>query len=93
MKHPAPVRPTADREGAGHWLARSGTVRGIRALFGIVLVSTLIIDLFTRQHADFGIEDDFAFYAWYGFITCVAMVLVAKALSVLVKRSDRYYDD
>ena len=33
-----------------------------------------------------------AFYAWYGFGTCVLMVAGAKLLGVLLKRPDSYYE-
>ncbi len=34
----------------------------------------------------------FRFHAWYGLVTCVAMVLVAKGLALFLKRRDSYYD-
>ena len=43
-------------------------------------------------HPGFGIDGTFGFYAWYGLGTCVAMVLFAKGLGVLLKRRDTYYE-
>ena len=58
----------------------------------LVLVLTVLPDSFIEQHADFGVEDFFGFFAAYGFLACVALVLVAKALGTVLKRSDRYYE-
>lgn len=91
MKPSTPIRPMAQGGADDHWLARPETVRLLRALFGVILVGMLVLDPFVHQHADFGVEDTFAFYAWYGFASCGVFVLVAKALSFLLKRSDRYY--
>ena len=33
----------------------------------------------------------FGFNAWFGFAACAAMIVVAKALAVLLKRPDSYY--
>jgi hypothetical protein len=33
------------------------------------------------------------FFAWYGFVTCAAMVVGAKVLGIFLKRPDDYYDD
>ncbi len=79
--------------GDDHWLVRPVTVRRIRFVGTAVLLLTLIPDLFIEQHADFGVEDGFGFFAWYGFGSCVALVLIARALGTLLKRSERYYDD
>ena len=79
--------------GDEHWLARPDTLRKIRVAGAVVLLLTLVLDLFIEQHADFGVENGFGFFAWYGFGSCITMVLVAKALGVLLKRGDRYYDD
>jgi hypothetical protein len=38
------------------------------------------------------VESWFGFYGWYGFVGCVGLVLVAKALRVILKRPEDYYD-
>ena len=76
-----------------HWLLRPGTIRGLWAGFGAALVLTLLADLLVARHPHFPVEGVFGFYAWYGFGTCVAMVLLAKALGWFLKRKDTYYVD
>ena len=33
------------------------------------------------------------FGAWFGFVSCVVLVLGSKVLSALLKRPDTYYDN
>ena len=35
----------------------------------------------------------FGFHAWYGFLTCAAMIVFAKCLGLLIKRPDTYYGE
>lgn len=76
-----------------HWLVRPATIRILWIVFAIVLALTVVPDLFIDKHASFPIEETFGFYAWFGFLTCVAMVLGAKAMALFLKRKDTYYDD
>lgn len=76
-----------------HWLVRPRTIRGLWVGFGVVLVVTLLADVVVARHPHFAVEGAFGFYAWYGFGTCVAMVLLSKVAGWLLKRKDTYYDD
>jgi hypothetical protein len=40
----------------------------------------------------FGVDGWFGFGAVYGFLSCLAMVLFAKALGYLLKRPEDYYE-
>jgi len=75
-----------------HWLVRPGTIRRLWTIFLLVLALTVLANLFTEVHAWFRIDGSFAFNAWYGFLSCIGMVLVAKVLGRLLHRKDRYYD-
>lgn len=75
-----------------HWLVRPRTIRLLWVGFGVILALTVVAGLFVHQHVYFGIEDSFGFFAWYGFVTCVAMVVLAKLLGIFLKRPDDYYD-
>jgi len=75
-----------------HWLYTKEGIRTIwRAAFSVLII-TVVAELFIKLHPHFSIEEVFAFHAWYGFFSCVAMVLFAKVLGFLVKRRDDYYD-
>ncbi|MEE9386757.1 MAG: hypothetical protein V3V08_25350 [Nannocystaceae bacterium] len=58
------------------------------------LVVLLLLDLVVEHHPHFGIDGYFGFSAWYGFGTCVLMVVGSKKLvGLFLKRKDTYYDD
>ena len=61
-------------------------------LFGGCL-ALLIINFFVHKHGHFSWEEWSGFYAAYGFVACVGLVLTAKfILRKIVKRSEDYYD-
>ena len=64
----------------------------LRSFFSSLLV-LLIIDFFIHEHALFPWEEWPEFYAVYGFVACVVLVVAAKyILRPLVKRREDYYD-
>ncbi len=75
-----------------HWLTRPGTIRMLWIVFIAVLAVTVLLDLVIEHHPIFGLDGTFGFGAWFGFFSCVAMILGAKALGVFLKRPDSYYD-
>ena len=81
------------RESDQHWLARRGTIRRLWQIFAVVLALTVLAQLAIPVKGYFGVDSLFAFGALFGFLSCVAMVLFAKALGVLVKRDENYYDE
>lgn len=76
-----------------HWLTRPETVRKLWVLFIAILAATVLAELFISHEAHFGIDGTFAFNAWYGFFACVALIVVAKLLGLVLKRPDTYYDE
>jgi hypothetical protein len=61
-------------------------------LFGSCLV-LVIINFILHKHAYFFWEEWSGFYAAYGFVACVSLVMAAKfILRKIVKRSEDYYD-
>jgi hypothetical protein len=61
--------------------------------FIAALALTVAAQFFIETHPHFGVEALFAWNALYGFLACAALILGAKALGVLLKRRDDYYDD
>lgn len=76
-----------------HWLVRPGTIRWLWRGGFVVLTLVVLADFFIHTHEYFQIDGTFGFYAWYGLVVCVGMVLLAKALGIFLKRKDTYYDD
>lgn len=79
-------RPDSD-----HWLVRPKSIRLLWWIFGAILALTVAGQLFVQFHAYFKVDGWFGFYAIYGFVTCVAMVVGAKLLGFALKRPDDYY--
>lgn len=52
----------------------------------------LALDVFVSKHGPFEIEHLFGFYAIFGFVAYVALVLAAEVLRALVMRPEDYYD-
>ena len=76
-----------------HWLARKNTTNRLWFLFVAILAVIVLMDFAVEHHPHFGLDGSFGFGAWFGFVACVALVAVAKAIGVFLKRSDSYYDD
>jgi hypothetical protein len=75
-----------------HWLARERTIKGLWIVFVIVLAAVVLFDLAIEHHPYFGLDGTIGFGAWFGFISCVALIVFAKALGALLTRPDDYYD-
>jgi hypothetical protein len=75
-----------------HWLARESTIKRLWIVFAIVLVATVLMDLAVEHHPYFALDGTFGFGAWFGFASCVVLILFAKALGAVLKRPDTYYD-
>jgi len=68
-------------------------VKRLLIIFFTLTAAMLAIDFFYHKHAIFPWEGYFGFYAVYGFVACVILVIVAKyILRPLVMRKEDYYD-
>lgn len=75
-----------------HWLTRPETIRKLWFVGIGILALTVVAEIWTHPHPYFGVDGTFGFNAWYGLVTCAAMVVFAKGLGVFLKRRDDYYD-
>ena len=69
--------------------------RNVTWLFRVFYAACLILlllDFVLHRHAEHGWERLPGFYAVFGFVACVTLVLVAKQLRRLLKRPEDYYD-
>ena len=76
-----------------HWLTRPATIRKLWIGFSAILALLVFAQLVIGIKGYFGVDGVFGFGAAFGFFSCVAMVLVAKLLGLLLKRPEDYYDD
>lgn len=61
--------------------------------WGLVIAGAVltVLDLFYKKKAYFDVEHIFGFYSFYGFVMCALLVIAAKAMRLLLKRSETYY--
>jgi hypothetical protein len=53
----------------------------------------VIPDLFIEKHPHYGWENLFGSYAIFGFLSCVAIIIVSKVLGKLfLQKPEDYYD-
>ena len=83
------MKPNAD----DHWLARPTTIKLLWRVFAVVLALMVLAQVVIGVKGYFGVDGWFAFGAIFGFLSCVAMVLVAKGLGYVLKRDEDYYGD
>lgn len=76
-----------------HWLVRASTIRWMWRISIAVLALTVLAQLVWPMKGYFGIDGWLGFGAIYGFLACLVMVIVAKALGVVLKRQEDYYRD
>jgi hypothetical protein len=65
--------------------------RFLRVLY-VTCAILFVADFFIHRHVSMPLEEVPTFYASYGFIACVVLVLVAKGLRKLVMRREDYYE-
>jgi hypothetical protein len=82
-----------DSDGKKHIFDNKKNVwRVIYALHAVCGIS-LLAELFVHRHVEHPWEGLFGFYAVYGFVACVLLVLIAKEMRKVVMRPEDYYDD
>lgn len=59
----------------------------------VVCAISLAAELIVHRHVDMPWEQLFGFYAIYGFVACVLLVLIAKELRKILMRPENYYDE
>lgn len=76
-----------------HFFDKPENTTKVLWIFHVLCVGLLVIDVFYHRHTMHAWEDLWGFYAFYGFVACVLLVLVAKQLRKLVMVGERYYSD
>lgn len=68
-------------------------IRKILNVFYVICALLVIADFIVHRHVYHDWENLPAFYAIYGFVGCVILVLIAKEMRKILMRGDNYYDD
>jgi hypothetical protein len=75
-----------------YWLDDRRNVDRLVRGFAAACALLILVDAFVPKHGPYAIEHWFGFYGWFGFVACVALVLIAKQLRRVLMRPEDYYD-
>lgn len=64
----------------------------LAVVYIVTLVALIISDFFIPKHPYFSVEGIPVFYAVYGFVGCVLLVVIAKQMRLFLRREEDYYD-
>lgn len=75
-----------------YWLDRPENVTRLYRTVWAIGLGLVLGELLMDRHEELAFAERFAFYALFGFVACVALVLAAKALRRVLKRPEDYYE-
>jgi len=76
-----------------YYFDKPENVNFVLRIFYAICALLAAADIFVHRHTIHSWEDVFDFYAIYGFVACVALVLIATQLRKILMRDEDYYDD
>lgn len=62
-------------------------------VFYVLCILLVVADFIVHRHIYHDWENIPAFYAIYGFVGCVVLVLIAKEMRKVLMRGENYYDE
>ncbi len=72
---------------------RPSNIQWILRIFYGICAFLVVIDFFIHRHIETAAEKLPAFYAIYGFVACVVLVLIANQMRKLLIRDEHYYEN
>jgi hypothetical protein len=76
-----------------HIFDRQENVDRLLRVFYVICILLALADFLVHRHIGFDWEKIPAFYALYGFVACVLLVLIAKQMRKILMRKEDYYDE
>ncbi|GGK68453.1 hypothetical protein [Amphritea balenae] len=75
------------------WFDKPENVKKMLKVFYVVCALLVLVDFIVHRHIYHDWESIPAFYAIYGFIGCVVLVLIATEMRKFLMRGEDYYDE
>ena len=75
-----------------HLWDRPENVTWLLRIFYALCVGLVVADFFVHRHVAHPWERFFGFHAFYGFVACWTLVVVARGMRKLLMRDEDYYD-
>ncbi|TKB45458.1 hypothetical protein [Thalassotalea mangrovi] len=82
----------SDEQNKPDFFDKPENIDKILKVFYLICTLLVVADFIVHRHIYHDWENIPAFYAIYGFIGCVLLVLIAKAMRKVLMRGDDYYD-
>lgn len=82
----------SDEETENRFFDKPRNVAIILWVFYAICAALVIMDFIVHRHIYTQIEEIPAFYALYGFVACVVLVLIATQMRKVLMRGEDYYD-
>lgn len=76
-----------------HLFDNPRNVERLLRVFYATCILLVVVDFFVHRHIVMAWEKLPAFYALYGFVACVLLVVLAKLMRKVVMRKEEYYDE
>ena len=93
MKNSKGTPPADSGDEPVHFFDKPGNVKRVLVMLYAVSAILLLADFVVHRHVEHPLEGLPGFYAVYGFVGCVTLVMAAKQLRRWVMRPEEYYDD
>lgn len=72
---------------------KPNNIKKILRVFYAICILLVVADFIVHRHIYHDWENIPAFYAVYGFVGCVLLVLIAKEMRKFLMRKEDYYDE
>ena len=76
----------------GYYLDKPGNIQRLLRVFYVICALLFAADFVIHRHTKVALEEFPAFYAVFGFVAFVALVIGSFGLRKLVMRKEDYYD-
>lgn len=84
--------PTLPRPEKSHIWDKPKNVNRLLQVFYALCVGLVLMDFVVHRHVEHPWERFFGFHAFYGFVACWLLVVVAKGMRKVLMRDEDYYD-
>lgn len=82
-----------EKDQKAYFFDKPANVKRLLGGFYAVCILLIIADFVIHRHITMEWEKIPAFYAIYGFVACVVLVVIAKKMRNVIMRKENYYDE
>ena len=93
MKNHSDTHTDNNAHHASGFFYREDVIRWILRIFYLGAAILFFIDFLIHRHIITNFEKVPTFYALYGFLACVILVVIAKWMRIVLIRAENYYDE